>query len=229
MGPQVILDEAEASVIDDPKLMKQICIASAGKPAWIGSRRPETNLDVGVGGSRVWASVHYRFYLNFVEHFMERRGRVLDIGCGNGQNTAMLGRYSEYVEGIDPDVEFASKYNAGEWVKFIKGRFPENINRESRYDYIFCVETIEHVPYDEQEGFIGVALGLLAPNGMMFITTPNEQSAGGDHKGIWTNDIARNRVFKFHNHVVCYGFFSNANPVGICSHGASHRMMVLAP
>ena len=149
----MILDEAVFSDIDSDKYKKEIIdTAYHGadiRPAWIGAHRPRTSIEA-LRGIAHWAGVHYDYYLNFVRDYMERRGDTLDIGCGAGQSTAMLARYSDSAIGIDSDaavIAFANKYNA-EQATFISSSFQDQVYKS--YDYIFCIETIEHVPYERQ-------------------------------------------------------------------------------
>ena len=140
------------------------------RPVWVGAYLPE-----GTPGDLAnWTTAHYRFYLSFVRDHMTKKGKVLDIGCGCGSMAAMLGRYSESVLGIDniPEIiEFANKHNTAENVRFEKMRFPEEAP-EGKFDYIFAVEVLEHNDHSRQQAFLDAAVGLLAPEGKLFLTMP---------------------------------------------------------
>ena len=230
MGTEaMILDEAAFSDINDDTLYQEISdTAYHGadiRPAWIGAHRPRTSVE-SLQRIASWASVHYDYYLNFVRDYMERRGDVLDIGCGAGQATAMLARYAENAVGVDPDAavfEFAVKHNSGP--AFINASFPYDTPR--RFDYIFCVETMEHIPYDKQTEFIDKALAMLRPNGRMFITTPNETTPSPPHVGVWSPEVVAIMEARLEGRVVRHGWFNNTQPVGFLDTPSTHHAWVL--
>jgi SAM-dependent methyltransferase len=229
----VILDEAAFSDITDPALKQEVRDAAYHgvdiRPAWIGARRPRTEID-GLKDIAHWASVHYDYYLNFVRDHVNKIGDVLDIGCGAGQATAMLARYAGRSVGIDSDenvIEFARKHNTGSGATFIHGAFPSKALNDRHFDYIFCVETMEHLPYDQQQYFLTRALGLLHPDGRMFITTPNEPSASPPHIGIWTKEWVGHMTQHLGPRIEARGYFSNTQPVGMQQEPASHHAWVL--
>ena len=227
------LDESAFSDVTDEKLRAEINDAAYHgmdiRPAWIGAHRPRTEIE-SLKQMAGWASTHYDFYLNFVREFMERRGDVLDIGCGAGQATAMLARYADSAAGIDSDesvVAFANKHNSAT-ARFIYGAFPSKVfSGGDRFDYIFCVETMEHLPYEQQHYFIARALKMLRDGGRMFITTPNESSASPPHIGIWTKEWTQGMVAHLGERIVKRGYFSNTNPAAGMLETGSHHAWVL--
>jgi 2-polyprenyl-3-methyl-5-hydroxy-6-metoxy-1,4-benzoquinol methylase len=230
------LDESEFSDIDDPALVDNlldvIYKGTDNRPAWIGAHRPRTTLDA-LRVHADWAFTHYEFYLAFVREFMERKGAVLDIGCGAGQNTAMLSRYSRTAIGIDSDPKaaaFARKHNTVTGASFIAGEFPAPTGPDGWYDYVFAVETLEHVPYEAQERFIKSALALLTTDGLMFITTPREDTPAAPHIGVWSREWSKKMLDEFKENVVRCGHFDNTRPsAGFVDNESTHRALVLRP
>ena len=225
------LDETAFSDIDSADLYQEVHdTAYHGadiRPAWIGAHRPRTSVEE-LQRIASWASTHYDYYLNFVREYMERRGDVLDIGCGAGQATAMLSRYAEFSEGIDSDeavIKFARKWNSGERISFFKGSFPEGA--VGVYDYIFCIETIEHVPYEKQTEFIDAALGRLRAGGLMFITTPNETTSSPPHVGVWSPQVVEALANRLGGRIVRRAWFSNTQPTEFLSAPSTHHAWVL--
>ena len=227
------LDETKTSTISDPRMIDTLLPVVYGKtdnrPAWIGKHRPATSVE-SLKAQAAWAATHYDFYLNFVRDYMEPHGQALDLGCGAGQNTAMLGRYCDLAIGVDSDpdaIEFAIKHNGDIHTTFIAGTFPE-YDVAMQYDYIFCVETMEHVPYDKQFDFLDAALGRLTPNGLMFITTPDEETVAPPHIGIWSSEFFPRVLEHLEDRIVRYGHFDNKNPgVGFVRRKSSHHALVL--
>lgn len=227
----MMLDEAAFSDIGNPDSYQKIYDAAYHspdiRPAWIGAHRPRTSVD-SLRGLANWASTHYDYYLNFVRDYMEKRGDTLDIGCGAGQSTAMLARYSSSAIGIDADaavIAFANKWNAGNHTTFIIGSFPDQVS--GSYDHIFCIETIEHVPYDKQDAFIDAAMAMLRPGGLMFITTPREDEPSPPHIGVWSPTIVDALTKRLGDRIVRQGYFNNQSPVGFGDAPSTHHAWVL--
>lgn len=178
-----------------------------------------------------WAAAHYNYYLTFVRDFMERRGSVLDIGSGCGQNTAMLARYAERALGVEPESfghSFAVKNNRTSGAEFYSTEFPTGMVGRGPFDYIFCIETIEHVMYGKQVALIQAALDMLAPDGRMFITTPNETTPSGPHIGVWSPDQCARIRAEFGERIVKWGWFSNLRPGdGFVAKDGTHHAVVL--
>ena len=162
---------------------------------------------------------------------MEKRGAVLDLGCGAGQNTAMLARYSRWAEGVDHDekaIKFAMKHNTGSGAVFKWGSFPHCIKPSERFDYIFCIETMEHVHYGDQVKFLQSAIDLLSPEGRLFITTPNEEESSGHHIGIWSKKFRKEMLEFLGKRVAYHGFIDNQKPdAGFSDDPKSHLVLVI--
>ena len=142
----------------------------------------------------------------------------------------MLARYSRCATGVDNDsavIDFARRHNAASGALFVQGTFPETAESHWRFDCIFCVETMEHIPYEKQAAFIDAALGMLKPDGRMFITTPNESSASPPHVGVWTEAKVAELVARLGEHIVKRGWFSNSQPVGMLDTPSTHHAWVL--
>lgn len=228
------LDEDSTSTLSDEKLADVLALVSYrgtdNRPAWIGGYRPASDV-AQLQGHANWAATHYDFYLNFVRDYVERLGTILDIGCGAGNNTAMLARYGESALGLDSDplaVAFATKHNRGTGAAFIMMAFPEGADTKHKFDYIFSIETLEHINYDKQRAFLDAALGLLKSGGRMFITTPNEECAGGTHVGIWTKQWTEDMKKHLVTRIERYGYFNNLNSgAGFNAVASSHHALVL--
>ena len=100
--------------------------------------------------------------------------RVLDYGCGAGLLAEPLARMGGAVTAVDAAVEniatardhavqsgLAIDYRSGDLLAVAAERF----------DLITCLEVIEHV--DGVAAFVAGLAGLLAPGGLMILSTPN--------------------------------------------------------
>lgn len=111
----------------------------------------------------------YRFAASFV-----RERRVLDIACGAGYGSSLLGGAgAAHVDGVDVSdeaIEHARSRYAASTVAFAPGDICA-FRTANRYDVITCFETIEHVA--DFEGALGNLHALLQPRGLLLISSPN--------------------------------------------------------
>jgi ubiquinone biosynthesis O-methyltransferase len=120
----------------------------------------------------------------FASQFVSGR-RVLDIACGTGYGSHMLGEAgAKFVDGVDildEVVAYAKVRYASATVHFSLGDICM-IETEQPYDVITCFETIEHV------GDFNRALAnlhsLLNPGGLLLISSPNRTVTSSFAKSI---------------------------------------------
>jgi len=104
--------------------------------------------------------------------------KVLDLGCGNGRLFAEFKNRSIVYLGID---------NSSTLIELAKKNFPEGkfmvgdildlnkiISREEKYDYIFCLATLQHIPGRKLRiELLKNIKDQLAPNGEVIISNWN--------------------------------------------------------
>jgi 2-polyprenyl-3-methyl-5-hydroxy-6-metoxy-1,4-benzoquinol methylase len=128
----------------------------------------------------------YRRHLVVYEWIAERvRGRrVVDLACGEGYGTAVLGRRAASVVGVDanPDAfEHARlKYTGG------NVRFERNMIEiwTGDVDCVVFLQTIEHV--QDPDAVLARLRELIGPSGVAYVSTPNVLTlapAGADRSG----------------------------------------------
>jgi SAM-dependent methyltransferase len=94
------------------------------------------------------------------------RGRVLDVACGTGYGTRLLGAV-----GVDRSMEalrYARRYPAP-YVAADGGRLPFG----RRFDAVVSFETIEHL--SDPERFVAECARVLKPGGVFLVSTPNRE------------------------------------------------------
>lgn len=105
--------------------------------------------------------------------------RVLDIACGEGYGSALLGRVAASVVGVDVSAEavaHAAAVHAAPNVRFVQGSVEAvPVEGTGAFDVIVSFETIEHVSEEAQHAFLREARRLLAPGGLLVISTPDKR------------------------------------------------------
>ncbi len=103
--------------------------------------------------------------------------RVLDAACGEGYGSALLSRTASSVLGVDIDqktIEHARRrYSTSGNLSFEQADVTAlHELPDAAFDLITCFETLEHV--EAQEALIGGFVRLLAPGGVMLVSSPDK-------------------------------------------------------
>ncbi|HEY2133115.1 MAG TPA: bifunctional 2-polyprenyl-6-hydroxyphenol methylase/3-demethylubiquinol 3-O-methyltransferase UbiG, partial [Acetobacteraceae bacterium] len=102
--------------------------------------------------------------------------RLLDVGCGAGLAAEALARAGHDVLGLDAAGEALAAGRAhaeGQALalSYRDGLAEDLLAEGARFPVITALEVIEHVP--DPMGFLAVLAGLLAPGGLLFVSTLN--------------------------------------------------------
>ncbi len=109
--------------------------------------------------------------------FVDRRpGRLLDVGCGKGDLLAEMKKKGWVVQGLEFDKKAAAAARALHGIDVLVGNLQDVQRLGVRYDVISMSHVIEHVPHPVR--FLQEAKGLLAPDGVIALKTPNAASYG---------------------------------------------------
>ncbi|MFI6284690.1 class I SAM-dependent methyltransferase [Streptomyces sp. NPDC051018] len=116
---------------------------------------------------------HYHRLL--LRHVPPRRGTALDVGCGTGRFARRLARLGMDVDAIDPSEEVIAeaRARAGDLVpgpdtggpRFRHADVTETELPAGHYDFISCLASIHHMPFDTVAGLRDA----LAPGGVLVI------------------------------------------------------------
>lgn len=106
---------------------------------------------------------------------IERGGRLLDVGCGNGDFLEIAREMGLDVTGCEPDPKAAEVSRARGFSVF-DGSIHELPYGTDTFDFISMNHVIEHVE-DPQE-VLGAAYRLLKPGGLLWLGLPNPQALG---------------------------------------------------
>jgi len=126
--------------------------------------------------SRATLELHLERYRFAAQHC--RPGRLLDIACGVGYGSRLLGdlRDDLTVLGVDVSgdaVRYASEHYGDSRVSFQQADAMA-FQSDQRFDTIVSLETIEHLP--DPAGFVDNILRLLRPGGMFVASVPTTPS-----------------------------------------------------
>jgi 2-polyprenyl-6-hydroxyphenyl methylase / 3-demethylubiquinone-9 3-methyltransferase len=117
----------------------------------------------------------YQYALNAIEHAGGfHKQRVLEVGCGPGRFLSECRQRGATITGIDRSptaVRLAKQYFDLDLVPKTLEEVMHEGGSPGVFDLIFAFEIIEHV--SQPAAFIQLLSGLLAPDGQLFVSTPN--------------------------------------------------------
>lgn len=120
---------------------------------------------------------HWHRYA-FARRFVEGK-RVLDVACGEGYGTALLGSIAASVTGVDIDMasidHARATYGEGKKVRFIASSCTGLPLPSASVDVIVSFETIEHLEAADQLAMLIEFARVLAPSGLLIISSPNKR------------------------------------------------------
>jgi 2-polyprenyl-6-hydroxyphenyl methylase/3-demethylubiquinone-9 3-methyltransferase len=99
---------------------------------------------------------------------------ALDVGCGAGLLAEPLARLGAKVTGVDAssDLIAVAREHAQAMGVEVDYRAADVLEIQGRFDLVTCMEVIEHVA--EPAAFVGTLAKLLAPGGLLILSTPNQ-------------------------------------------------------
>jgi 2-polyprenyl-3-methyl-5-hydroxy-6-metoxy-1,4-benzoquinol methylase len=100
--------------------------------------------------------------------------KILELGCGTGWFTGVLGNLGPSV-GVDlSEVAIGGARERYPHVKFLPIDISEWEYPKSAFDIVVSHEVLEHV--EDQEAYLDMAHGLLRSGGYLILTTPNKDA-----------------------------------------------------
>lgn len=100
--------------------------------------------------------------------------RIIELGCGTGWLTSILGTIGPAV-GVDlADAAIERASERYPHVAFIAADIPAWEYPKGSFDIVVSHEVLEHVK--DQDGYLEVACGLLRTGGWLILTTPNRDT-----------------------------------------------------
>ena len=101
------------------------------------------------------------------------RGDTLELGCGDGVGSLILGQFSHKVLGIDGDVGgiTSAKELGASNITFVCDDFLSK--KYGQFDAVVSLDVIEHIPSHLEKLFFYTVLENCKPDGICVIGTPN--------------------------------------------------------
>ncbi len=103
-----------------------------------------------------------------------KRGRLLDIGCGEGTLLDIARQRGWDVTGVEPNKHFVAWAEKNYHLSILQGDAHHLRLCKNYYDVITLLDVIEHV--HNPDLYLKRCYQLLAPGGVIFISTPNFDS-----------------------------------------------------
>ncbi len=103
--------------------------------------------------------------------------RVLDAGCGLGFGSRILAQTACTVTAIDVDktaLRHARQHYQHPNLQFLQADACRSGFADRTFDAIVCLEVIEHLPADMMTALMREWTRLLAPQGLIILSTPNQ-------------------------------------------------------
>ncbi|MFK7883161.1 MAG: glycoside hydrolase family 99-like domain-containing protein [Phycisphaerales bacterium] len=127
------------------------------------------------------------------------RKDVLDIACGEGYGSALIGQVAASVVGVDIDaqtIEQARDSYGSDSIEFETGSCQEIPYKRDSFDVVVSFETIEHI--EEQENFLREIKRVLRPGGLLICSTPDTgvYKAGQEPNPYHKREMSRDEFVK---------------------------------
>lgn len=124
------------------------------------------------GVSVIFEKLFLRERKALVEAF-KKKGKLLDIGCGEGKFLEAMGKNGWLVFGIEPSASFEDAPMKKE-INLQQNRLTANHFENESFDVITLWQVLEHL--DTPKEYLGIIRNILRKDGVLVISVPNLES-----------------------------------------------------
>lgn len=136
-------------------------------------------------------SVYDQYVEKLCSCYIKKESEVFDCGCGDGQKTAILSEYSNYVIGGDIDDRTNPEYRI-DFKKITRTSY----GKPNAYDVVTAFDVIEHI--EDDLSFIKGLLRITKNGGYVIIGTPNRDRLSNKIISIFNGPIKYPRTLGYH-------------------------------
>ena len=126
--------------------------------------------------------IHPKHFLNknpWFTKYINKTDVVLDLGCGNGQNSIKAAKYTKRVIGVDIDKQLlaiAQRSTKAKNISFQKLDLEQKLPfKDSSFDKAFFLDVLEHLKKRDQ--ILKETRRILKPYGLLLLGVPNSQTS----------------------------------------------------
>ncbi len=130
-------------------------------------------------------------------YLKRKKGKVLEVGCGNGERLFKLKKMGWDVEGTEIDDKAIKIAEEKYGIKAYSGDIRDLKLKEGDYDAVIMNHVIEHIY--EPVDFLKRCKDLLKKGGQLIITTPNVESYSHEKFGIFWRGLEPPRHLYLYN------------------------------
>ena len=123
----------------------------------------------------------------FVAKMLTGRGHVLEVGCGDTTGARLVGSMVRELVGIDKDLRsdpcipvFLHDMRDGAFLRpspsFLKSGDAFVLENDGRWDGIYALDVLEHVPPADEDRFLDNVVASLTSDGAVIIGMPSQES-----------------------------------------------------
>jgi len=122
----------------------------------------------------VLEKIYTKRHLNYISGLCGSKGRILDIGCGDGRFLFMLKKFNNNLDLYGVDIKISDRLKTNKDIKFISSDFLDFKFKDNYFDVIRMNQFIEHIA--KPNDVVRKAYNLLKEGSFLIGETPNTNS-----------------------------------------------------
>ncbi|MBT7062437.1 class I SAM-dependent methyltransferase [Candidatus Woesearchaeota archaeon] len=140
-----------------------------------------------------WSSyhlhIHKRKIIRRTIENISKNKKILDIGCGEGENVELFAKKGWNIKGLD--LNYSSKY-------VILGDATKTKFKANSFDVVLCLDIVEHIDISKHEILIKELKRILKPGGTLIFGSPNLAHLFSRLSFLFTGKLIRTAKINYH-------------------------------